>query len=68
MESDPAAVAAQTATLVRTVLGRDVATDGPEVTALTDLWSEVYTLDPSPLTAWKAVLTALLRDPDFVLY
>src|SRR5262249_35850513 len=68
MTSNPEVVDAQIADLVRTVLGRDVQSAGPEVAALAALWSEAYGIDPSPLTAWKAVLSALLRDPDFVLY
>lgn len=68
MDSDSGAITAQLVALYRTVLGRSVAADGPEVTALAGLWSEVYALDPSPTTAWKAVLSALLRDPDFVMY
>jgi hypothetical protein len=68
LDSDPDAVKAQLVDLVREVLGREVTADGPEVAALTDLWGEVHGLDPRPETCWKAVLTALLRDPDFVTY
>jgi hypothetical protein len=67
-DSDPDAIRAQLQDLYLTVLGRDVETDGPEVTALMGLWTEVYALEPRPETAWKAVLSALLRDPDFVTY
>lgn len=58
----------QLAELYLLVLGREVEPKGPEVAALERLWEEVYALEPQPATAWKAVLAALLRDPEFILY
>jgi hypothetical protein len=50
------------------VLGEPVSADGEEVAALVDLWSQLYAIDHDGKTAWKGVLYALFRDPDFVLY
>lgn len=56
------------AELVLAVTSRRVDPAGEEVRSLLDLWSEVHALDGRTTTAWAAVLTALLRDPEFVLY
>lgn len=42
--------------------------DGPEVEANLSLWQELYDLDHDPVAAWAGVLTALLRDPYFLVY
>jgi hypothetical protein len=39
-----------------------------EVSAILNLWRDVYTLTRDPVEAWTVVLTALLRDPDYLLY
>ncbi|MEQ1570169.1 MAG: hypothetical protein ABMA64_31335 [Myxococcota bacterium] len=67
-DTDPEAVTTQIVHLYVDVLGRSVAPDGPEVEALLALWTEVDAIDGRPETSWKAVLAALLRDPDFVTY
>lgn len=59
---------AQIRALHRRVLGRDVAADGPEVAANLELWTELYALDQDVPRAWAGLLTALLRDPDFLIY
>ena len=63
-----ARMAAQVQSLHRRLFGSTVAADGPEVAAALDLWAAVYAVEASPLAAWAAVLTALLRDPDFLFY
>jgi hypothetical protein len=50
-----------------TVLGKRVSADGLEVAATADLWRAVNTME-GPRVAWAAVLSGLLRDPDFLLY
>lgn len=67
-QTDRAAMAEQIRHLHVRVFGRTVAADGPEVEANLLLWSELYAVDADPLTAWSGLLSALLRDPDFLLY
>jgi hypothetical protein len=67
-DTDRDAVVAQLRALHLRVLGHDVAADGPEVAANLELWSELYTVDGDVPRVWRSVLTALLRDPDFLFY
>ncbi|MFZ5478674.1 MAG: DUF1549 domain-containing protein [Myxococcota bacterium] len=60
--------AAQLAALHLAVLGRRVEPDGEEVAALLELLGELREVEPDPRDAWAGVLSALLRDPDFLLY
>jgi hypothetical protein len=60
--------AAQLQALHLKVLSRRVSVDGPEVEANLALWNELHAAEGSPSLAWTGVLTALLRDPDFILY
>lgn len=66
--SDEAAVTAQLQRLHLAVLGRAVAPDGEEVAALTELYDELMAMEDNEPLAWAGVLTALLRDPDLLLY
>lgn len=59
---------AQIQHLHRSIFGREVATDSEEVTANTELWQALYAIDGSAAAAWAGLLTALLRDPEFLLY
>jgi hypothetical protein len=68
VDDDPEGAAAQLQQLHRRIFGTDVAADGPEVAANLDLWHELYAVDEAPVAAWSGVLSALLRDPDFLLY
>lgn len=54
--------------LLLVVLSRVVAPDGPEVAALSALWDDSLRVSQSPRDAWVATLTALLADPELVLY
>lgn len=54
--------------LHRRVLGQAVAADGEEVAANLELWDALYAIEGDPLMAWTGLTTALLRDPDFLLY
>jgi hypothetical protein len=50
------------------VLGNVVEEDGPEVEANLELWQSLYAVSDDPAEAWKGLLYALLRDPDFLFY
>ncbi|MCA9492481.1 MAG: hypothetical protein KC621_21255 [Myxococcales bacterium] len=66
--SDDAMVRRQMQALELRVLGKTVATDGPEVDALFELWSQVYASTSDLEFSWSAVVGVLLRDPDLVMY
>lgn len=67
-ETDRDAVVAQIQFLHASILGRDVAADGPEVEANLELFDTLMAIDDSIPAAWAGLLMALLRDPDFLLY
>jgi hypothetical protein len=67
-ETNRAAMVAQIQHLHRRVLGHTVAADGAEVAAALDLWTGVYAVEGTTQGAWAGVLSALLRDPDFLYY
>lgn len=67
-ETDRDAMVAQIQDLHLRVLGDRVAADGEEVAAALDLWSELHTVERDGGAAWAGVLSALLRDPDFLFY
>jgi hypothetical protein len=50
------------------VLGNVIEADGPEVDANLELWNQLYAVSGDPAEAWKGLLCALLRDPDFLFY
>ncbi|MFO0748512.1 MAG: hypothetical protein U1F43_23030 [Myxococcota bacterium] len=64
---DDPAMRAQVVSLHRRLFGTKVADDGLEVRAALELWDAADRID-GPAGAWKAVLTALFRDPSLVLY
>jgi hypothetical protein len=65
---DPEAFVAQVQALHLALFGARVDADGPEVEANRALWEELYAADGEPAAAWTGLLTALMRDPDFILY
>ena len=67
-ETDVAAMTAQIQSLHLRLFGDRVAADGPEVTSNLALWSDLYAVDGDPVQAWSGLLSALLRDPDFLFY
>jgi hypothetical protein len=67
-DPDPSTVVPQIQRLHAAIFGRDVAADGPEVAANLELFDALLAIDGSVPAAWAGVLTALLRDPDFLLY
>lgn len=62
------AMVAQIQRLHLRLFGNRVAADGQEVEANLGLWSDLYAIDSDPTRAWAGLLSALLRDPDFLLY
>jgi hypothetical protein len=50
------------------LFGHDIALDGEEVQANIELWNALYSIHGESTEAWQGLLTALLRDPDFVMY
>lgn len=61
-------MAAQLVDLHERLFGTRVAADGEEVTANLDLWAQLHEVERDPQAAWAGVLSALLRDPDLLLY
>ena len=59
---------AQLQVLHRRIFGTWVEPDGDEVTANLALWSDLHAATGDVAQAWVGVLSALLRDPDFLLY
>lgn len=62
------AMAAQVQALHLRLFGHRVEADGEEVAAALELWNELYAIERDPRQAWAGLLTALLRDPDFLYY
>jgi hypothetical protein len=54
--------------LHRAVLSRQIEIDGPEVEANLELWEDLYGISGDTQEAWTGLLTALMRDPDFLIY
>lgn len=67
-ETGRPAMVKQLQTLHRRLFGTQVASDGQEVLAGLELWSQLYAVSSSPVRAWAGVLSVLLRDPEFVTY
>lgn len=67
-DSGRAAMVAQVQALHLALFGRRVAEDGEEVAANLELWSQLYAVGQDPVDAWAGLLSALLRDPDFLFY
>lgn len=59
---------AQIQALQLRVHGRRVALDSEEVAANRALWDELYAATGSAPESWSGLLSALLRDPDFLFY
>lgn len=71
IDTDPSTLssaAEQVQQLYRVILTQEVALEGMEVVSILNLWREVYALTSDPIEAWTVVLTALLRDPTYLLY
>jgi hypothetical protein len=68
LPSERAAATSQVQALHRAVFGRSVAADGEEVQANLALLDQLVAVGADAPAAWTALLAALLRDPDFLLY
>lgn len=64
--ADPA-LQAQAIALHQRLFGHTVAPDSLEVSATLGLWADLAAMD-GPAAAWAGVLSALLRDPDLLVY
>lgn len=62
------AMVAQIQALHLRMFGTRVAAEGPEVEANLALWQDLYTISGQQDRAWIGLVTALLRDPDLILY
>jgi hypothetical protein len=67
-DSDGDKMRKQIRLLHQRVLGNIVDEDGPEVDANLALWENLYAVNGDVAEAWKGLLYALLRDPDFLFY
>ena len=67
-DSDLDAVVSQIQELHLRVFGDRVSPDGQEVEANLELWGDLFELTNEPHMAWAGLLTALLRDPEILLY
>ena len=67
-ETDRDMVVAQIQALHARLLGSPVAADSEEIEANLALWSELYAISGEQGWAWAGLISALLRDPDFLLY
>lgn len=68
LPEDRAVMAAQVQALHYALFGQRVAESGPEVEANLELWGELYTATGNTKEAWAGLLSALLRDPEFIFY
>ncbi len=50
------------------LFGTRIDADGEEVAANLELWEALFQAQMDPAAAWAGVLSALLRDPDFLFY
>jgi len=68
LDSDRDVIVEQIQELHFRIFGTRVAADGPEVEANLELWQALYDVHGEPDRAWVGLVTALLRDPDLLLY
>ena len=69
LASDPDGVTAQIERLHHRFFGREVAEGDPELDALVTLWGELHAAnDGDTVPTWIGLVTAMLRDPDLLLY
>jgi hypothetical protein len=67
-DNNPEAFEEQIRFLFLSATGRPLAEDAVEPEQLVALWRYVYSVEASPVLAWSAVLTAILRDPAVLFY
>ena len=59
---------AQLQRLFLLVLSQRLAADDPTIDSALALWQGLHASEGTPSAAWQGVLTALLRDPEYLLY
>ncbi len=67
-ETGSEVMVAQIQALHLRLFGDRVDVNGEEVAANAALWKDLYAVEGDPVAAWTGVLSALMRDPEFVLY
>ena len=65
---NPKEFASQIQRLHLLIFGRSIELDGQEVAANSDLWRQLYFVSADSYEAWTGLLSALFRDPDFLIY
>ena len=50
------------------VTGRPLPEDATEPAELIELWSQIHSVDASPVAAWAGVVSVVLRDPAVLTY
>lgn len=68
LDTDRDLIVAQIQDLHWRIFGRRVDADGEEVEANLELWQALFDVTGEPDRAWVGLVTALLRDPDLLLY
>ena len=66
--SNPAAFEAQIRHLYAALTRHPLPEKAAEPAQLMALWQQVYSVEGSPVMAWTAVLSAVLRDPALLFY
>jgi len=67
-ETDADAFTAQIHYLYLHITGLPLEEEAWEPEALTDVWSQLYTIEGDPVQAWSGVISAVLRDPRVLTY
>ncbi len=67
-EDGEAAMARQVQSLFWRLYGDRIDADGEEVAAVLDLWGDLYRAEGDIGATWAGVLSALLRDPEMLVY
>ena len=65
---NPNEFASQIQRLHLLIFGRSIELDGQEIAANSDLWRQLYFVSADSYEAWTGLLSALFRDPDFLIY
>ncbi|MFK7929715.1 MAG: DUF1549 domain-containing protein [Myxococcota bacterium] len=68
IDTDRDAMVRQIQFLHLRIFGTRIAADGDEVAANLGLWQDLHDVQDDPERAWVGVITALLRDPNLLLY
>jgi hypothetical protein len=67
-EDGEAVMIRQVQSLFWRLYGERIAADGEEAVAVLELWRDLYQAEGNIASTWAAVLSALLRDPEMLVY